>query len=155
MTSDSVSRSATAPVAVAARKKSRRKWWIILAIVVVIGLVAAAVVKSKQAVKPTMVTTEKAVIRTITHLVTATGKVQPEIEVAIAPEVSGEIIALPMKEGATVKKGDVIIRIKPDFYAAAVDQQDAALASAKAASILAKEHRIAEIMGKIQKLLKK
>ena len=141
MTSDSVSRSATAPVAVAARKKSRRKWWIILAIVVVIGLVAAAVVKSKQAVKPTMVTTEKAVIRTITHLVTATGKVQPEIEVAIAPEVSGEIIALPMKEGATVKKGDVIIRIKPDFYAAAVDQQDAALASAKAASILAKANQ--------------
>ena len=141
MTSDSVPRSATAPVAVAARKKSRRKWWIILAIVVVIGLVAAAVVKSKQAVKPTMVTTEKAVIRTITHLVTATGKVQPEIEVAIAPEVSGEIIALPMKEGATVKKGDVIIRIKPDFYAAAVDQQDAALASAKAASILAKANQ--------------
>ena len=141
MTSDSVPRSATAPVAVAARNKSRRKWWIILAIVVVIGLVAAAVVKSKQAVKPTMVTTEKAVIRTITHLVTATGKVQPEIEVAIAPEVSGEIIALPMKEGATVKKGDVIIRIKPDFYAAAVDQQDAALASAKAASILAKANQ--------------
>ena len=141
MTSDSVPRSATAPVAVAARNKSRRKWWIILAIVVVIGLVAAAVVKSKQAVKPTMVTTEKAVIRTITHLVTATGKVQPEIEVAIAPEVSGEIIALPMKEGATVKKGDVIIRIKPDFYAAAVDQQEAALASAKAASILAKANQ--------------
>jgi HlyD family secretion protein len=124
-------------MAVTVRKKSRRKWWIILAIVVVIVLVAAAVVKSKQAVKPTMVTTEKAVVRSITHLVTATGKVQPEIEVAIAPEVSGEIIALPLKEGAVVKKGDVIIRIKPDFYAAAVDQQEAALASAKAASILA------------------
>jgi HlyD family secretion protein len=141
MTSDSVPRSTPAPVAVAARKKSRRKWWIILAIVVVIGLVAAAVVKSKQAVKPTMVTTEKAVIRTITHLVTATGKVQPEIEVAIAPEVSGEIIALPLKEGAAVKKGDVIIRIKPDFYSAAVDQQEAALASSKAASILAKANQ--------------
>jgi HlyD family secretion protein len=139
MTSDSVPRSdtAAAALAIAARKKSRRKWWIILAIVVVIALIAAAVVKSKQAVKPTMVTTEKAVVRTITHLVTATGKVQPEIEVAIAPEVSGEIIALPLKEGAVVKKGDVIIRIKPDFYAAAVDQQEAALASSKAASILA------------------
>jgi HlyD family secretion protein len=124
-----------------ARKKSRRKWWIILAIVVVIGLVAAAVVKSKQAVKPTTITTEKAVVRTITHLVTATGKVQPEIEVAIAPEVSGEIIALPLKEGARVKKGDVIIRIKPDFYAALVDQQEAALASSKAASILAKANQ--------------
>jgi HlyD family secretion protein len=143
MTSDSVPRSdtAAAALAIAARKKSRRKWWIILAIVVVIGLIAAAVVKSKQAVKPTMVTTEKAVVRTITHLVTATGKVQPEIEVAIAPEVSGEIIALPLKEGAAVKKGDVIIRIKPDFYAAAVDQQEAALASAKAANILSKANQ--------------
>jgi HlyD family secretion protein len=140
MTSESVPHSDTASAALAARKKSRRKWWIMLAIVGVIGLVVAAIVKSKQAVKPTMVTTEKAVVRTITHLVTATGKVQPEIEVAIAPEVSGEIIALPLKEGAAVKKGDVVIRIKPDLYAAQVDQQEAALTSAKATSVLNRAH---------------
>jgi HlyD family secretion protein len=64
--------------------------------------------------------------------------VQPEIEVGIAPEVSGEIIALPLKEGAVVKKGDVIVRIKPDLYVALVDQQEAALAVAKAASLLSK-----------------
>jgi HlyD family secretion protein len=133
--------TAAAPTAAPVPKKSRRKWWIILSIVAVIGLVAAAVVKSKQAVKPTTVTTEKAVVRTITHLVTATGKVQPEIEVAIAPEVSGEIIALPLKEGAAVKKGDVIIRIKPDFYAAQAEQQEAALGSAKASSMLAKANQ--------------
>jgi HlyD family secretion protein len=127
-----------APAAVPVRKKSRRKWWIILAIVVVIGLVVGAVVKNRRTVKPTTVTVEKAAVRTITHLVTATGKVQPEIEVAIAPEVSGEIIALPLKEGAAVKKGDVIIKIKPDLYAAQVDQQEAALTSAKAASVLSK-----------------
>jgi HlyD family secretion protein len=89
-------------------------------------------------VKPLTVTTEKAVIRTITHLVTATGKVQPETEVAISPEVSGELIALPIKEGQPVKKGDIILRIKPDFYAAQVDQQEAALTSSKAASVLSK-----------------
>jgi len=129
------------PTTVPVRKKSRRKWWIIAAIVVLAGLIAAAVAKGRQGEKPTTVTMEKAVIRTITHLVTATGKVQPEIEVAIAPEVSGEITALPLKEGATVKKGDVVIRIKPDFYAAAVEQQEAALASSKAASILAKANQ--------------
>jgi HlyD family secretion protein len=127
-----------APAAIPARKKSRRKWWILLAIVVVIGLVIGAVLKNRGTVKPTTVTVEKAAIRTITHLVTATGKVQPEIEVAIAPEVSGEIIALPLKEGAAVKKGDVIIKIKPDLYVAQVDQQEAALASAKAASVLSR-----------------
>lgn len=139
-TSATLPRSDAAPAAkvLPVRKKSRRKWWILAGIVVVAGLAVAAVVKSKQGVKPLTVTTEKAVVRTITHLVTATGKVQPEIEVAIAPEVSGEIIALPLKEGAAVKKGDVIIRIKPDFYSAAVEQQEAALASAKASSILAK-----------------
>ncbi|HUJ45190.1 MAG TPA: efflux RND transporter periplasmic adaptor subunit [Opitutaceae bacterium] len=136
-------RSDAAPAArvLPARKKSRRKWWILGSIVVVAALVVAAVLKSKQGVKPLMVTTDKAAIRTLTHLVTATGKVQPEIEVGIAPEVSGEIVALPLKEGAVVKKGDVIVRIKPDLYVALVDQQEAALASAKAASLLAKANQ--------------
>jgi len=133
--------AAAAPTATPVRKKSRRMWWIIAAVVVVILLVAAAVAKSKHSVVPTTVTTEKAVIRTITHLVTATGKVQPEIEVGIAPEVSGELIALPFKEGQAVKKGDVIIRIKADFYAAQADQQEAALASSKASSMLAKANQ--------------
>jgi HlyD family secretion protein len=133
--------TAAAPTAAPVRKKSRRKWWIILGVVVLAVLIVAAVVKSKQAVMPTTVTTEKAIIRTITHLVTATGKVQPEIEVGIAPEVSGELIALPFKEGQSVKKGDVIIRIKPDSYAALVDQQEAALSSSKASSLLAKANQ--------------
>ena len=123
------------------RKKSRRKWWILAAVVVLAGLIAAAVVKGRKGEKPTTVTTEKAVIRTITHLVTATGKVQPELEIGIAPEVSGELIALPYKEGQLVKKGDVIIRINPDVYAAQADQQEAALASAKASSTLAKANQ--------------
>jgi HlyD family secretion protein len=138
MISDNLPRSDATPAAVPARKKSRRLWWILAAIVVVIGLVVGAVIKSRKSEKPTTVTTDKAVIRTITHLVTATGKVQPEVDVGIAPEVSGEIVALPMKEGALVKKGDVIVRIKPDLYIALVDQGEAALAVAKAASLLAK-----------------
>ncbi len=140
MTSDPSSRpeAALRPVVNAPRRKSHRRLWIILSIVVVLGLVVAAMLKSRSAVKPTTVTVDKAAVRTITHLVTATGKVQPEIEVGIAPEVSGELIALPFKEGQAVKKGDVIVKIKPDFYVALVDQQEAALASAKAASLFNK-----------------
>ena len=62
------------------------------------------------------VTTDKAIVKTITQMVTATGKVQPEKEVKIAPEVSGEIIELPFKEGASVKQGDLLLKIKPDNY---------------------------------------
>ncbi len=131
------SNSASA-TAVPARRKSRRLWWILIPSLVLFLLVVAAVVKGCQGVKPTTVTVEKAAVRNITHLVTATGKVQPEVEVSISPEVAGELIALPFKEGQAVKKGDVIVRIKPDFYVALAAQQEAALASARAASTLSK-----------------
>ena len=65
--------------------------------------------------------------KTIVQVVTATGKVQPEVEVKITPEVYGEITALPFREGAAVKKGDLIVRIKPDLYQAQVDQEAAAV----------------------------
>src|SRR6478752_2709834 len=53
---------------------------------------------------------------TIVETVSATGKIQPEIEVKISSEVSGEIIQLPVKEGQVVKKGDLLVRINPDLY---------------------------------------
>jgi len=79
------------------------------------------------------VTTEKAIVKTITQVVTATGKVQPETEVKIAPEVSGEITELPFREGASVRQGDLLLRIKPDNYQFQVEQQEASLAAARAA----------------------
>ncbi|MES1194693.1 MAG: efflux RND transporter periplasmic adaptor subunit, partial [Opitutus sp.] len=131
----------TAPVAPApapVKKKSRKRLWLILgAIGLLVVLGAAAAAKNKNEEKPTMVTVEKAVVRNITHLVTATGKVQPEIEVKISPEVGGEIIALPFKEGARVKKGDVIVQIKPDLYQAQSEQAEANLSAAKAGAVQA------------------
>jgi HlyD family secretion protein len=112
------------------RKKSRLKWYLLGATVLLAVLVAVAVVKKKGANVGITVTTDKAVRKTIIQVVTATGKVQPEVEVKISPEVYGEITALPFREGATVKKGDLIVTIKPDLYKAMVEQESAAVAVA-------------------------
>lgn len=126
-----------APVATPVKKKSRKGLYLIIGGgVLLVGLIGAALAKNKGQEKPLTVTFDKAVVKSITHLVTATGKVQPEVEVKISPEVAGEIIDLPRKEGDDVKKGDLIIRIKPDFYQAIVDQQEASLAAVRAASVL-------------------
>jgi HlyD family secretion protein len=121
----------------AAKKKSRKRLiFIIGAVVMLVALAAVAIQKNKGKEKPIMITTDKAVVKTIVQIVTATGKVQPETEVKISPEVAGELIAIAVKEGQPVKKGDLLVRIKPDFYQAQLEQQEAALASAKAASVL-------------------
>jgi HlyD family secretion protein len=68
------------------------------------------------------VETAKADEITIVETVSATGKIQPEIEVKISSQVSGEIIALPVKEGQVVKKGDLLVRINPDLYTSGLDR---------------------------------
>jgi len=119
-------------------KKSNTKYIVIGAILLVAALGATAYFKNKNADMGQLVTVEKAVVKTITQLVTATGKVQPEIEVKISPEVAGEIIAIPVKEGEIIKKGALLVKIKPDAYQAQLEQQEAALTSAKASSVLGK-----------------
>jgi HlyD family secretion protein len=68
----------------------------------------------------------------ITETVAATGKIQPEVEVKISSEVSGEIIELPVKEGQQVEKGDLLVRINPDLIQAAVSQSQAGLQNVRA-----------------------
>lgn len=128
--------SAPASPAAAPKKKSKRKLFILLGVagLILVALVIFGASRKKETGIP--VTTEKAVVKTITHLVTATGKVQPEVEVKISPEVAGELIEIAIIEGQAVKKGDLLVRIKPDFYQAQLEQQEAALASARAASVL-------------------
>ena len=113
-------------------KKSKKKV-IILSLLglVVIALVLVVFLGSKK--EPIIsVQVEKIQARTITQLVTATGKIQPEVQVQISPEVSGEIVSLPVKEGDYVKKGDLLLKIKPDVYIAQRDQFAAGLLQAKA-----------------------
>jgi HlyD family secretion protein len=69
---------------------------------------------------------------TIVETVSATGKIQPEIEVKISSEVSGEIIALPVKEGQVVKKGDLLVKINPDLYTSGFNRTVSNLSGTKA-----------------------
>ena len=120
------------------KKKSRRTLFIVLIALVLIAVVGAAIAASKKKDPATVVVTEKAITKTITQLVNATGKIQPEVEVKIAPEVSGEILELPFREGASVKKGVLLVSIKADAYRYQVEQQEASLLSAKASSLVNK-----------------
>ena len=69
---------------------------------------------------------------TLTETVSATGKVQPEVEVKISSEVSGEIIELPIKEGQAIKRGDLLVRINPDLYQSSVSRSVASMSTSKA-----------------------
>lgn len=123
------------PVAgVALRKKSKLKFLVAgAAVLAAAGAAGVAIYRSKHTGQP--ITVETAVVRTITQVVTATGKIQPETEVKISPEVYGEIVQLPFREGAKVTKGQLIVSIKPDLYQAQVEQQTAAVASARGAAV--------------------
>lgn len=78
------------------------------------------------------VAVEKAELRSITETITANGKIQPEKEVKISPDVSGEIVELKVKEGDHVEKGQLLCRIKPDIYISQRDRSLAAISSAQA-----------------------
>jgi len=119
----------------AKKRRSRRKRYIIFGSIGLLVLwIIVSIILSKRE-KPIPVTTEKAVRKTILQTVSATGKVQPETEVKISPEVAGEITDLPVEDGMSVKKGALLLRIKPDSYKALVEAQEAAISSAKATNL--------------------
>lgn len=104
---------------------SKKKIYIITG--VILGLVVLLIALSKAGVfgdrdNSTEVETAKVDEITIIETVSATGKIQPEIEVKISSEVSGEIIALPVKEGQVVKKGDLLVKINPDLYTSGLNR---------------------------------
>jgi HlyD family secretion protein len=78
------------------------------------------------------VSTEKVQRRSIVESVSASGKIQPEVEVKISPDVSGEIVELTVKEGDHVTKGQVLAKILPDIYQSSVERSVAAVNSSKA-----------------------
>lgn len=104
--------------------------WIIIAGVVL--LVAVIMMKHCSADRSTAVTVEKAQKRNITEVVSANGKIQPEVEIKISSDVSGEIVELLVKEGDQVKKGDLLCRINPLIYESTSSRMMATLNGAKA-----------------------
>lgn len=119
------------------KKKSATKKLVTVGIVLVVVLgLGAVVAKSLGWIgggdSAKEVETATAKLKTITQLVSASGKIQPEVEVILRPEVSGEIIELPVKEGDYVEQGDLLVRIKPDIYQARIDEINASLLTQKA-----------------------
>src|SRR5690606_27001841 len=89
----------------------------------------------------TKVTTEVAAKRTVNELVSASGKVQPEREVKLSSEVSGEIVEMAVKEGDVVEKGQVLCRIRPDILQSGYERAIASL-NAQRASLAATEQQL-------------
>ena len=115
-----------------AKPKKRRKI-IIFSIIglVLVGLLLLAVFKKRE--PAIVVQTEPVARHSLTNIVVANGKIQPVVQVTISPEVSGEIIELPVKEGQQVRKDDLLVKINPDIYIAAVSQAKAGYESSLAA----------------------
>jgi len=103
------------------------------AVIIIAGLVILSktgVIGNKD--KGTEVEITQVIPTTIIETVSATGKIQPEIEVKISSEVSGEIISLNVKEGQVVKKGDLLVKINPDLYTSGYNRSVSNLSGTRA-----------------------
>lgn len=108
----------------------KKIYWIIT--LCVVALIVFIFFKFLQGDPPTDVTTEKAIKRSIIETVSANGKIQPEAELKITSDVSGEVVEMLVKEGEQVKKGQLLCRIKPDIYESAFERVNATVNSSKA-----------------------
>lgn len=100
----------------------------VIVVLLIVGKVTGVIGKEQK----TQVATEKAATRVINETVSASGKIMPHVEVKISPEVSGEVVELPIKEGDVVKKGQLLCRIRPDILQSGYNRAVASLNSQKA-----------------------
>lgn len=120
--------------------KSNRKILISVGSVIVVLLIVA-VVSGRRNQLPT-VETEVVSRQTIIETVTASGKIQPEVEVKISAEVSGLIFELPVKEGDVVEAGQLLVGINPDIYESAINRADAAVNTARSTLASARARKL-------------
>lgn len=113
------------------KKKNKKKIFIFggIGALILIAIMLVAFSGNKEQIVPVQV--EEISARNITQVVSATGKINPEYQVIITPEVTGEIVELPVKDGDRVKKGQLLIKIKPDTYVASRDRAAANLEASK------------------------
>lgn len=117
-------------------RPKRRRWPIFLGLLILL-LAGLGVAFSRRGDSSILVETQRVERRNLTETVVANGRVHPVVQVKISPEVSGEIIELPVREGQPVKKGDLLLRIKPDFYQASKRSAEASFQAAVAGRELA------------------
>ncbi|MDZ4664993.1 MAG: efflux RND transporter periplasmic adaptor subunit [Bacteroidota bacterium] len=108
----------------------KKLYWIIGIGVTI--LLVIIFMKVSEGTKPFEVTLDKAELRSVVEVVSATGKIQPETELKITSDVSGEITEMLVKEGDQIKKGTLICRIQPDLYESALDRVNASVSTTKA-----------------------
>src|SRR4051794_38142190 len=106
--------------------------WILISIGILAVLLVAGKMISGNSSEGTKVTAEKAEKRTIIETVNASGKVYPEVEVKISPDISGEITELNVQEGDSVKKGQILARIYADIYSSQRDEAAARVTQSQA-----------------------
>ena len=122
-------------------KSSKRRKRIVFSLIAVAlaGLTAFALLRKHE--PEISVETAKVSRRSLTETVVANGRIQPVVQVKISAEVSGEIIELPVKEGQAVKKGDLLVRIKPDTYQANKRSAESSYQSALSSIALSEANR--------------
>lgn len=120
----------------------KRKTKIISIIALILIVLITAVTLSGRRSKSVEVSTERIAERTIIETVTASGKIQPEIEVKISAEVSGLILELPVREGDIIEGGTLLVGINPDLYESALNRAEAAVNSARSALAGAKARKV-------------
>lgn len=116
-------------------------------IVVLTILKSTGVIGDDNSIK---VSAEESAIRTILETVSASGKIQPEVEVKISADVSGEIVELPVKVSQQVKKGDLLCRINPEIYVSNLDRMAASVNSSKA-NLESSKQRLQQALSQFEK----
>ena len=123
-------------------KKKQQRRTIIFIISGILAAGATAVFWTSLQSEKIAVSTEQVFRKEVIHYVIATGKIEPELEVTISPDVSGEIIELHVKEGETVDAGTLLFKIQPDVYIKQVEQNRARLNLAKSQSLEARARKL-------------
>ncbi len=122
--------------------KNKKLLWILGAAVAVLLIVLVIVKKGKST--EIQVSTENTKLRDIVEVVSASGKISPEFEVKLSPDISGEITEVFVKEGDQVKKGQIVAKINPEYYTASNDKSIAALNNSQA-NLSTSKARLAQV----------
>jgi HlyD family secretion protein len=133
------------------RKKNKKKLFVFGGLGLLLLVVVLAVVFSGDKEKIVSVQTEEVAKRNITQIVSANGTIDPVEKVELRPEVTGEIVELPVEEGDKVKKGQLLIRLKPDQYIARRNKAEASLSFSEA-SLREREAGLEEIEANFQRV---